>query len=268
VLPDQATARIHALWDELAAFSAHETEAALGHALQVLCDLIGAQQAFWVGAVRLQSEADALALGWRVRAVRRLDPSEDGRQILKAVQQYENLGVVDPITIAQVRQAGEFRVRLLRDLAPPDFVSTRAYDILYRSRHIQDAIFAAAPINADAESYFGWYRVGPPGDLFSPLDRDLVSYALRALKWFHRRIMLHYGLLVAKAPLTSVERRLVSLLLTEKSEKEIAADLALTTATTHTYITDLFRKFGVSGRPGLTALWLGKLPGSDDRASL
>ena len=36
--------------------------------------------------------------------------------------------------------------------------------------------------------------------------------------------------------------------------------LGLTLATTHTYITDLFRKFGVSGRSGLTALWLGKSP--------
>jgi DNA-binding CsgD family transcriptional regulator len=34
----------------------------------------------------------------------------------------------------------------------------------------------------------------------------------------------------------------------------------LTLATTHTYITALFRKFGVSGRAGLTALWLGKSP--------
>ena len=263
MLPDQATSRIHALWDELASFSAHETEAALDHALQALCDLIGAQQAFWIGAVRLQIEADPLA-GWRVRAIRRLDAGAENRQILKSVQQYHDHGIVDPITVAQVRQAGEFRVRLLRDLAPPDFVSTHAYDILYRSRQIQDAIFAAFPVNADAESYFGWYRVGSQRDLFSPADRDLVAYALRALKWFHQRIMLHYGLLVAKAPLTAVERRLVSLQLTDRSEKEIAADLALTPSTTHTYITDLFRKFGVSGRAGLTALWLGKPSGDRD----
>ena len=256
-MPDQATTRIHALWDELAAFSAHETEAALDHAMQALGELIGAQQAFWIGAVRLRIEDDLLG-GWRVRAIHRLNGNAEDRQLLKSVQRYHDRGVADPITFAQVREAGEFRVRLLCDLAPPDFASTRAYDILYRSRNIHDAIFAACPVNADAESYFGWYRVGSDCEPFSPADRDLVAYALRALKWFHRRVMLHYGLLVANAPLTSVERRLVSLLLTERSEKEIAADLALTPATTHTYITDLFRKFGVSGRPGLTALWLGK----------
>ena len=44
------------------------------------------------------------------------------------------------------------------------------------------------------------------------------------------------------------------------SEKEIACDLDLTLATPHTYIAGLFRKFGVSGRAGLTALWLGNSP--------
>ena len=52
----------------------------------------------------------------------------------------------------------------------------------------------------------------------------------------------------------------MSFLLTERGEKEIARDLDLTPATTHTYITALYRKFGVSGRAGLTALWLGRSP--------
>ena len=56
--------------------------------------------------------------------------------------------------------------------------------------------------------------------------------------------MLHHGLLIARAPLTPMERRL----------------LAITLATTHTSITSLFRKFGVSGRSGLTTLWLGRSP--------
>jgi DNA-binding CsgD family transcriptional regulator len=73
--------------------------------------------------------------------------------------------------------------------------------------------------------------------------------------------MLHHGLLIARAPLTRMERRLVNLLLlTERVEKEIAHELALTPATTYTYITGLVRKFGVSGRSGLTAVWLGKSP--------
>src|SRR5262249_22620881 len=37
-----------------------------------------------------------------------------------------------------------------------------------------------------------------------------------------RTVMLHHGLLIARAPLTPMERRLMSLLLTERVEKEIA----------------------------------------------
>jgi DNA-binding CsgD family transcriptional regulator len=259
VLPDHATTRIHALWDELADFGAHETDAALVHALRVLSDLVGAQRAFWLGAVRLGTDLDPLG-GWRIRGIRRMHPTPEDEEVYKLSRQRLDHGASDEVTRAQVRQAGVFRARLLGELAPPGFVATRDYDILYRARGVCDAIFVAFPANEDAESYFGWYRIGKEQSPFSALDRDLVAYALRALKWFHRRVMLHHGLLIAKAPLKPVERRLVSLLLTERVEKEIARDLGLTLATTHGYITDLFRKFGVSGRSGLTALWLGKTP--------
>ena len=52
-LPGQTVTRIHALWDEVADFGAQETHAALGHALRALSELVGAQNAFWLGAVRL-----------------------------------------------------------------------------------------------------------------------------------------------------------------------------------------------------------------------
>ncbi|HZR83448.1 MAG TPA: LuxR C-terminal-related transcriptional regulator [Candidatus Binatia bacterium] len=259
LLPGERVARIHELWDELADFGAHETDAAVVHAMRVLSDLIGAQRAFWLGAVRFGVDGDPLG-GWRMRAVRRMDPTPEDERVYRVSRQRLDHGTADEVTLAQVREAGAFRTRLLRELASCAFFGTPDYDILYRSRDVSDAIFAAFPVNDDAESYFGWYRVGEGSRPFSTLDRDVVAYALRALKWFHRRVMLHHGLLIAKAPLKPSERRLVSLLLTDRTEKEIAADLALTLATTHTYITALFRKFGVSGRAGLTALWLGKSP--------
>ena len=255
-----AFARIQPLWDELADFGAHDTEAALLHTLGATSALIDAQQAFWAGAVRLVTEGDPLG-GWRLRALRRLHESDQDRQVLKQAQQYHDRRIVDPITAAQVRLAGTWRAHLLREIAPPDFDKTAAYDVLYRSRDIHDAIFTGFPVNADAESIFGWYRIGGPREPFTTGDRDVVSAVLRPLRWFHRQVMLGHGLLVAEAPLTVVERRLVSCLLTEWSEKEIAGELSLTPATTHGYITALFRKFGVSGRPGLTALWLGRGPG-------
>jgi DNA-binding CsgD family transcriptional regulator len=251
--------RIHALWDELADFGAADTDAALVHAMRTLCDLVGAQRAFWLGAVRLGTSLDKLG-GWRMRSIRRIEPTPEDERVYKFARKRLESDQSDAVTLAQIRQAGVFRANLLQELAPQGFFATRDYEILYRARNVRDAIFVAAPLNEDAESYYGWYRSGEDSAPFSPLDRDLLAYALRALKWFHRRVMLHHGLLIAKAPLTPMERRLASLLLTERAEKEIAHELALTCATTHSYITDLYRKFGISGRAGLTAVWLGKSP--------
>jgi len=258
-VPGSLATRIHALWDEVADFGAHETDTALSHTLRLLSELVGAQSAFWLGAVRLATDLDLLG-GWRMRAIRRMNPTPQDDYVYRFSRQRLDRGTPDEVTLTQVREAGTFRARLLRELASPEFFTTPDYEILYRARNIRDAIFVAYPLNEDAESYFGWYRIGAEQGPFSTIDRDVLAYALRALKWFHRRVMLHHGLLVARAPLMPMERRLVSLLLTERSEKEIARELDLTPATAHTYITTLFRKFDVSGRPGLTALWLGKSP--------
>jgi len=247
----------HVLWDELADFGAHQTDAAVVHAMRVLSDLVGAQRAFWLGAVRLEADGDPMG-GWRIRGIRRMEPTPADEEVYKLSRRRLDSGVTDEVTLAQVRQAGVFRARLLRELATPAFFTTHDYDVLYRARDIQDAIFVVFPVNEDAESYLGWYRTGDATSPFSSLDRDVLAYAMRALKWLHRRVLLYHGLLIAKAPLTRMERRLLSLLMTDRAEKEIAEELDLTLATTHSYITSLFRKFGVSGRAGLVALWLGK----------
>jgi DNA-binding CsgD family transcriptional regulator len=251
--------RIHAWWDEVADFGAHDTDGALVHALRVLTDLVGAQGGFWLGAVRLGTDLDRLG-GWRIRAIRQMNPRPEDEHVYKFSRQRLDNGISDEVTLAQVREAGTFRARLLRELASREFYASADYDVLYRARGISDAIYVVFPINEDAESYFGFYRIGEGRSPFSTDDRDVLAYALRALKWFHRRVMLHHGLVIARAPLMPMERRLVSLLLTQRGEKEIARDLDLTLATAHTYITALFRKFGVSGRAGLTALWLGNSP--------
>jgi len=48
----------------------------------------------------------------------------------------------------------------------------------------------------------------------------------------------------------------LNLLLTEAGEKQIAEQLGLAVSTTHSYITGIYRKFGVRGRAGLMSLWL------------
>jgi DNA-binding CsgD family transcriptional regulator len=58
--------------------------------------------------------------------------------------------------------------------------------------------------------------------------------------------------------LSPIERRVFALLLTEQSEKLIAQSLGVSASSLHTYVRDVVRKFGVSGRQGLVALWLGR----------
>ncbi len=114
----RAAARIHDLWDELADFGAHETDAALVHAMRVLSGLVGAERAFWLGAVRLQSDVDPLG-GWRIRGVRHMVSTPDGERIAKLSKPRLDQGTTDAVTRAQVREAGVFRAPLRRELAPP-----------------------------------------------------------------------------------------------------------------------------------------------------
>ena len=96
--------------------------------------------------------------------------------------------------------------------------------------------------------------VGP----FTEADRETALYAMRGLTWFHRQVLLAHGLLVARSPLTPIERRVLAMLLTDQSEKLITSTLGVSPSSLHTYVRDVLRKFGVSGRKGLTALWLGR----------
>ncbi|MCC8392568.1 PAS domain S-box protein [Paraburkholderia sp. MMS20-SJTR3] len=75
---------------------------------------------------------------------------------------------------------------------------------------------------------------------------------------FHRRKAMPPTLLAVLAP---YERKVLDLLLTEATEKQIAEQLGLAVSTTHSYITGIFRKYGVRGRAGLMSLWLKHLSG-------
>jgi PAS domain S-box-containing protein len=62
--------------------------------------------------------------------------------------------------------------------------------------------------------------------------------------------------LLGSAHLAPHEKKVLQLLLTEATEKQIAEQLGLAVSTTHSYVTQIFRKFGVRSRAGLMALWL------------
>ena len=248
--------RIHRIWDELAAFEASESEAALLYLLGAVAKLITAQNAVWIGVLRMSDDRKDPLNGWRARAIRYLHPTTaDQASGEKAMRRMRGV-VHDPSTAAHLRMAGRFHVVLQREVMP-DWHESETYLELYAPRGIIDMLTVGAPVNPWAESYYLFHRKRPRR-AFTAQDRDTVAYAMRSLTWFHRQVLLSHGLLAAHSPLSPAERRMLAALLSQRTEKEIAATLRLTHATAHTYIQQVFRKFGVGSRAGLTALWLGQ----------
>lgn len=253
----ELTEPVHNLWDELAAFEASQADAALVHLLNSVSSMIGAENAYWFGAVRVaDANADPL-LGWRPRNIRYLRPLPDDSTFTRDRIREIDRGAFDESTVAHARQAGSYRANRLCDLVSPEWFESDWYQG-YVGRGVYDSLVVCVPVTSVAEGYYGFLRMRPD-DQFTEGDRKLAYYAMRGLPWFHRQVMLAHGLLVARTPLTPIERRVLALLLTERSEKCIAAELGVSASSIHTYVRDVVRKFGVSGRKGLTALWLGRL---------
>ncbi len=251
---------VHRLWDELADFDAAQGEAARRHLLARLCELTDSQNATWVGAVRLgEPEPSDPIKGWRARVIRQLHPSRTFERIDKELTDQIEAGWVDETVVRNVALAGQYRALRLVDLTSPEWFEGDFYRTYYLDIGCRDAIWAGVPINEDAECYVGLRRDldHPP---FGTAERDVVVYILRGLRWFHRQQMLREGLLVASRPLAPAEQRVLKHLLQGRSEKKIAALLELSQHTVHDYVKSLFRKFGVSSRSALMALWLGHTP--------
>lgn len=250
--------RVYACWDKLADFDASRIDEALTFLLQSLCALAGAQNADWIGVVRL---ADTLSKdpvkGWRPPVVHCLHSNERFTSAIKEQSRNLEQGIVNDVVIRIVAMSGRFRACRLSDVEPPEWFESDFYKDYYQGSGHDDAIYVAFPVNSDAESYFGIFRArGQPP--FTPAERNAVAYALRGIKWFHRQLLLSHGLTIAAAPLTPVERKVLQGLLGGLAEKQIAADLEHSYHTTHEHVTNIFRKFGVSNRAALMALWLGK----------
>ncbi len=157
-----------------------------------------------------------------------------------------------------IGEAGRFRTYRLHDgfIDFETFRQTPQYQMYFQKGGITDRIWCVLPVNRDAESLFCFDRIRRRAR-FTPQHEQLVAHALRGIKWFHRQLLLNHGLLVGDAPLSPAHRRLLPHLLSHKSEKQIAAALRLSRATTHKYVTDIYRSFGVTSRAGLMALWMG-----------
>ncbi len=257
---------IWTLWDELADFPAAQIDAAQLHLMTTLGAWLAADDVVWVGGVCLAHGARARRdpqHGWRARAVRHLAqrPALAAGAGRAMREQDTDPGMT---TCAITATAGRFRVHRLRDgfVDFQAFRRTAHFKALYQAAGIVDRIWTAFPVNKDAESYF-LFDLYDTRRRFSARDAALAGEALRGIKWFHRNLMLSHGLVLADTPLSPVLRSVLALLLTERSEKQIAGELGLTPGTAHQYAAELYRKLGVKGRAGLTGLWLGRPPPAD-----
>lgn len=249
----------YALWDQLAEFSVGDGDAALTHLLSTLCTMLSASNVLWSVVVRLPSPKPADPLrGWRPRLVRLLDPNPAFAASVQ--QQFDKLWSTN-LDLSQIVSAiGDepFRVRLLFDALPPEWFEGEHYRRHYLDVGLADSISVRMALNDDVRIRLFVFRdVQSPR--FSAQDGERLGFVMRGLKWFHRQQLLSHGLLIANAPLTPAERRVLLALLDGQVEKQIAQRLDQSPNTTHFHIKSIYGKFGVRNRSALTALWLGKL---------
>ncbi len=252
--------RMHGIWDELSTIEASQPEAAAAFLMTALAAMTGARNATWAGAIRVAgAEVDDPLSGWRVAAMQALPaavaataipPEARFREILRHWDRRE----IDPSFLLPLREVGRFRTYAFRRDLPRAWFASPFYREHYAAAGIHDAVFVAFPLNEDCESHFGFYSERR----FSAAEIRRLSSALRGIRWFHYRLMLSYGLLVASAPMTPTERGVLRLLLTDASEKHIAARFGIATSTTHQHILSIYGKFGVRSRAGLMSLWLAR----------
>ena len=253
---------IHRLWDELALFSSVQSDAALDYLIKTLCMWIGADNARWHASVRLLNGKEALKdgmCGWRLRTTRALLP-RSSQQIKRAagfnrVQKNFEVGMN---VKALSREAGrKFQVHRMRDgfIDFSAFRRTDYYKIFFQDMGVSDRMWISFPISPDVESVIVFDRYRQLRN-FTARQAFLAAETWRGLRWFHQKILLSHGLIVAQSPLSPVVRRVLQELLSGKSEKEVAIALSQTPATTHEYVKAVLRHFGVSSRSSLMALWL------------
>ncbi len=252
---------IHRLWDTLADFPVSQTEQALTHLMKGICELIDAGNAYWLGYIRFNAEPDdplkGLRPGLPPGANRYLYPAPVHTDSSRMQTIQWNRKEVNEGYVRAARDAGQFRSFRLRKEMRPEYFEEPFYQTFHASRGFHDQCVVMFPVNQDYESMFNFQRVGVKKD-FTAEEEAIAAYALRGIKAFHRQLALSYGLLVAERPLSAIQHQITSLLLTDRSEKQIAEQIGKPVSATHKHVTQIFRKFGVNSRAGLMAVWLGQ----------
>ncbi len=248
---------IHCLWDSLADFPVSETDQALSHLMEGIARMIGAGNAYWLGYIRLNAEPGDPLKGLRPYANRYLYPAPIHDESYRAQMGKWKGSEINEGYVRAARDVGQFRSFRLRQEMRPAYFEEEFYQIFHASRGFHDQCIVFFPVNEDYESMFNFQRVGVKKN-FTADEEAIAAQALRGIKGFHRQVALSHGLLVAETPLSPTQREVTKLLLTERSEKQIAEEIGKSAPMTHKHITEIFRKFGVKSRAGLMAVWLGQ----------
>lgn len=264
--PLESADRIFSIWDELQGFPAEQTGEALQQLGTRLRKILRADDLKWVAAVRVLDGEKAMADrldGWRLRALFAVKPLTAEYLDFNGwwFQKPEKLTAAFPVGHAAfklIEGFGKFQCHLMRDGWIPwaEFRTSEHYRTHYTNRNVTDRMWLSYPLADGAESLFLIDRHGKTPH-FTKDDLHMATTVVRGIGWFHRRLLLSQGLLVSVNPLTPVERKILQKLLTSMSEKEIATSVRQNVSTTHKYIKKIFAHFGVNGRAGLMAFWLG-----------
>jgi DNA-binding CsgD family transcriptional regulator len=248
------------IWDQLADYPAAKTHEALLCLMRKLKELVNADDAVWIAVVRIAHGAAARRdhqLGWRGRVVTHLEWTDLKQSVVASSMKAQETDGGVPSSIEMAKRAGCFRTLTLRELHDMEsFSQTEHYRTCFVPFGITDRMWCVFPVNEDCEVAFILDRMDDR-PRFSTDEKNLVSAALRPLKWFHRSCVMAHGVTLGGCRLTPREKSLCTLLLGTQTEKEIAVSLGLKLPTTRGYIQALYRKFGVKGRTGLMGLWLG-----------
>lgn len=241
---------------ELDGFGPAEVDASALHLMAGLCRLLGASNAFWVGAVRDPGHARGdPQRGWRGKSVLMLHAGARRRRT--TVQAMGRQDEHCPATVAITAGAGALRVRRLGELVDMrGFRRAESYRRFWLPHGIGDRLYGAVPVGAECESYFCIDRAHSHRP-FSGREAALLEHALAGTGRLHRELMLSYGLGPSNEPLSPVLRGVLRHLLTGLGEKEIAGRLRISVGTLHQYVVALFRHFRVASRAALASLWLG-----------
>jgi DNA-binding CsgD family transcriptional regulator len=243
---------------ELIELPAGDIDLAIHRAMEHLCDLVRAREAFVGFGHACRRDRRGQSDGWRVARVLYHGQTPDRLRLRQALEVPILNFVDDPLLRAMVEEGGAHRAHLRREIIDDALWEKNAPALreLFRKLGIVDRLFAVHATTQRAAIFIGFDR-GIEDDSFGPLERTLLLYSVHVLDWFWQRAARAHGLIGAAQPLSPRERECLKYLLGCEAEKAIASVLGLTDRTLHQYVVSLYRKLGVRSRAELMARWLG-----------